>query len=120
MVSTARDLALYGAALRDGRLLNPESMAFLTDWFPTGERRQMGHNVTRFEYASDGLALIGHNGSVLGFTGSLYWVEGADVVVAVVANVGTMHSGGVPGSAFSVARAREFVDGAMAVAGGGR
>ena len=120
MVSTARDLALYGAALRDGRLLNPESMAFLTDWFPTGERRQMGHNVTRFEYASDGLALIGHNGSVLGFTGSLYGVEGADIVVAVVANVGTMHSGGVPGSAFSVARAREFVDGAMAVAGGGR
>ena len=28
MVSTARDLALYGTALRDGRLLNPESMAF--------------------------------------------------------------------------------------------
>jgi len=119
MVATARDLALYGAALRDGRLLNPESMAFLTDWFPVDERRQMGHNVSRFEYP-DGLALVGHDGSVLGFTGSLYWVEGADVVVAVVSNVGTMHSGRVPGSAFSVARAREFVDAAMSVVGVGR
>ena len=116
MVATARDLALYGVALRDGRLLNPESMAFMTEWFPIGERRQMGHNVSRSEYP-DGLAVIGHNGSVLGFTGSLYWVEGADVVVAVVSNVGTMHSGRVPGSASSVARAREFVDLATSVAG---
>jgi len=116
MVASARDLALYGAALRDGRLLDPESMEFLTDWFPTGERRQMGHNVSRSEFP-DGLALIGHGGSVLGFTGSLYWVEGGEVVVAVLANVGTMHSGRVPGSASSVARAREFVDLARSVAG---
>jgi len=115
MVATARDLALYGAALRDGRLLNEESMAVLTDWFPVNDRVQMGHNVTRTTYP-DGLAVIGHNGSVLGFTGSLYWVEGGDAVVAVVANVGTMHSGRVPGSASSVARAREFVDAAIAVA----
>jgi len=115
MVATARDLALYGAALRDGRLLNAESMAFLTDWFPVNDRVQMGHNVTRTTYP-DGLAAIGHNGSVLGFTGSLYWVEGGDAVVAVVANVGTMHAGSVPGSAFSVARTREFVDAAIAVA----
>ena len=51
------------------------------------------------------------------FSGSLYWVEGADVVVAVVCNVGTMHSGKVPGSDSSVAKAREFVDLATKVAG---
>ncbi len=119
MVASARDLALYAVALRDGRLLQPESMAFLLDWFPAGEGRQVGHNVFRTEY-SDELAIIGHSGSVLGFTGSLYWVEGADVVVAVVANVGTMHSGRVPGSAGSVARNRAFIQAAMRVAAGGR
>ena len=116
MVASARDLALYGVALRDGRLLKPESMAFLTEWFPVSDDTQVGHNIFRNEYP-DGPALIGHGGSVLGFTGSLYWVEGADVVVAVVCNVGTMHSGEVPGSASSVAKAREFVDLAIKVAG---
>ncbi len=116
MLASARDLAVYGVALRDGRLLQPGSMEFLTEWFPGGNGRQVGHNVFRDEYP-DGLALIGHGGSVLGFTGSFYWVEGADVVVAVLCNVGTMHAGAVPGSAFSVARAREFVDLAMRMAG---
>jgi D-alanyl-D-alanine carboxypeptidase len=109
MVASARDLAAYGVALRDGQLLKPESMEFLLDWLPAGGGRQVGHNVFRTEFA-DGLALIGHTGSVLGFTGALYWVEGTDVVVAAVANVGTMHSGRVPGSAGSVARARAFID----------
>jgi D-alanyl-D-alanine carboxypeptidase len=118
IVASARDLALYGVALRDGRLLNSGSMEFLTEWFPAREGTQVGHNVFRSEYP-DGTAVIGHNGSVLGFTGSLYWVEGADVVVAVVSNVGTMHSGQVPGSASSVARAREFIEVAMKVAEGG-
>ncbi|MFL2840291.1 MAG: serine hydrolase domain-containing protein [Pseudohongiellaceae bacterium] len=117
MVASARDLALYGAALRDGRLLQPESMDFLTEWFPGSVEngRQIGHNVFRYEYP-DGLALIGHGGSVLGFTGSLYWVKDADVVVAVVCNVGTMHSGSVPASAESVGRTREFTDLAIRMA----
>ena len=44
-------------------------------------------------------------------------VEGADVVVAVVANVGTMHSGRVPASAGSVAQSRAFIEQAMRVVG---
>ena len=118
MVASARDLALYVVALRDGLLLEPESMEFMLDWFPAGEGVQIGHNVFRYEYPDD-LVLIGHSGSVLGFTGSMYWVEGTDLVVAVVANVGTMHSGSVPGSAESVARARAFIDQAIRVAGAG-
>jgi D-alanyl-D-alanine carboxypeptidase len=118
MVASARDLALYVVALRDGLLLEPESMDFMLDWFPAGDGVQIGHNVFRSEY-SDGLVLIGHGGSVLGFTGSMYWVEGTDVAVAVVTNVGTMHSGRVPASAGSVARARAFIDQAMRVAGAG-
>jgi D-alanyl-D-alanine carboxypeptidase len=118
MVATARDLARYAVALRDGRLLKPESMKFLTTWFPAGEGSQVGHNVFRREYPG-GVAVIGHNGDVLGFTGSFYWVEGADAVVAVVANVGSMHStsagtgaapaGKVPGTAYLVADDKRFI-----------
>jgi len=117
MVATARDLVLYARALRDGRLLKPESMRFLMDWFPAGTGLQVGHNLFRTDRA--GGALIGHNGDVLGFTGSFYWIEGADVVVAVVANVGSMHAteagtgaaeaGQVPGTAYLVAMSEPFV-----------
>ena len=93
-------------------------MDFMLDWFPAGGGEQVGHNVFRYEY-SDGLVLIGHSGSVLGFTSSTYWVEGTDVAVAVLTNVGTMHSGMVPASASSVARARAFIDQALRVAGAG-
>jgi D-alanyl-D-alanine carboxypeptidase len=108
MVATARDLALYAVALRDGRLLSSESMKFMTDWFPAGPGAQVGHNLFRRSYPA-GVTVIGHNGDVLGFTGSFYWMEGADVVVAVVCNVGAMHSGTVPGTAYTVAGSPEFV-----------
>jgi D-alanyl-D-alanine carboxypeptidase len=118
MVATARDLARYAAALRDGRLLKPESMKILTAWVPAGAGEQVGHNVFRSVYP-DGVAVIGHDGDVLGFTGSFYWVEGADVAVAVVSNVGSMHStsagtgaapaGKVPGTAYLVAKDERFI-----------
>lgn len=115
MVATARDLALYGVALRDGRLLKPQSMKFMTEWVPAGDGMYVGHNVFRFDYAG-GLTLIGHAGNVLGFTGCLYWIEGGDAVVTVVCNVGSMHSGGVPGVAYIVGMRREFIEAAMRVA----
>jgi D-alanyl-D-alanine carboxypeptidase len=125
MVATARDLALYAVALRDGRLLKPASMKFMTDWFPAGQGVQVGHNVFRTAYP-DGVALIGHSGDVLGFSGTFYWVEGADVVVAVLCNVGSMHSisagtglaeaGKLPATAHLVATGKRFVDLATQVA----
>ncbi len=115
MVASATDLALYGKALRDGQLLKPESMAFMMDWFQVREDRWVGHNVFKSAYP-DGLVTIGHSGDVLGFNGSLYWVEGEDVVVAVLGNVGAMHSGRVPITAAGVARKREFLDAARKLA----
>lgn len=119
MIATACDLARYGAALRGGQLLNPESMKFLTEWYTIDDRSQVGHNVFRDTYPS-GAALVGHDGNVLGFTGSLYWIEGVDVVVAVVANVGSMHSTSagtgtaaadqVPGTASLVSRQPRFIE----------
>ena len=114
MVASAVDLVMYGKALRDGQLLKPESMAFMMDWFPIREGRWVGHNVFKSQYA-DGLVTIGHSGDVLGFNGALYWVEGEDVVVAVLGNVGAMHSGPVPITAAGVARNREFTDAALSL-----
>jgi D-alanyl-D-alanine carboxypeptidase len=50
MVATPRDLALYAAALRDGRLLSSRSMQFVTSWFPAGDWGQVGHNLFRVEH----------------------------------------------------------------------
>jgi D-alanyl-D-alanine carboxypeptidase len=109
MVATAPDLALYGVALRDGRLLGPQSLDFMTRWVPTGKDGvQVGHNVFRW-IQPEGFAHIGHNGDVLGFSGSLYWLEGSDVVVAGMCNVGTMHSGEVPMGLNSIIKAKEFL-----------
>ncbi len=116
MIATARDLALYGAALRDGRLLSPQSMKFMTDWsVSTGEWGQIGHNLFRTTLP-DSETIIGHAGDVLGFSGSLYWIDGTDAVVAVLSNVGSMHSGKVPGTAYTVARDPRFVKLAAEVA----
>ena len=115
MVATARDLALYAVALRDGRLLSSQSMEFMTEWSPADERWQVGHNLFRHQYP-EGLAIVGHYGDVLGFTAALYWVEGTDTVVAVLCNVGAMHSGEVPGTAYSVAEKMELIDLAVRVA----
>lgn len=114
MVATAQDLALYTVALRDGRLLRSQSMEFMTEWFPVEEGVQVGHNLYHIEYP-DSLSIIGHNGDVLGFTGSMYWIEGVDAAVSVLCNVGAMHSGAVPGKAPSVAQSREFIELVMRV-----
>jgi hypothetical protein len=90
-----------------------------------GEGVQVGHNLFRTVYPGD-VAIIGHDSDVLGFTGSFYWVEGADLVVTVISNVGSMHStsvgngsaagGQVLGTAYSVAKDKRFIDLAMKVA----
>jgi D-alanyl-D-alanine carboxypeptidase len=116
IVATARDLALYGAALRDGKLLKPKSMQFMTQWFPTGKDTQVGHNLFREEHPG-GFALIGHNGSVLGFSASLYWIEGADAVVAAMCNVGAMHSGEVPNGLNSTVKKKEFLETVLQLTG---
>lgn len=109
MVATAQDLARYAVALRDGRLLTDQSMEYMTEWFPIEEGVQVGHNLYRIEYP-DGPAIIGHNGDVLGFSGSMYWIEGRDAAISVLCNVGAMHSGSVPGKAPAVALSNEFIE----------
>lgn len=113
MAAAAGDLALYAAALSQGQLLSPESMALLQQWFPVSDNLDVGHGVfkTRIE---PGVSLIGHMGSVLGYTGSMQWLAGSDLVMVVLANVGTMHIGESLPSAASVASSRAFIEAAVA------
>ena len=101
MVVTASDLAKYAAAYRAGDLLTPASMAYAQDWRRIGEMEDVGHGLFRRREAN--VPLIGHSGSVLGFTGAMYWHETEDIAVAIVANVGTMHIGQDLPGAYSIA-----------------
>lgn len=114
MVSSAPDLVRFGVALRDGRLLGAESMASLMAWTPISETQDMGHGIFRRRQiqGADGAdgAWIGHFGSVLGFTGALWWKEKGDAVLAVVGNVGTVHCGQVPSSGAHVVIQSDMLD----------
>ena len=91
MVSSPRDLVMFGRALRDGKLLKPRSMAFMQAWAPAFPSMKAGHGL--FEIRTDAGPAIGHTGGVLGFSASLWWLESGDAVVAVLANLGTVHAG---------------------------
>lgn len=106
MVSTPSDIARLALALRDARIVSPASLQFMTQWTPAWKDAEVGHGLFRTRTGAGNV--IGHNGSVLGFTGSFYWTEQGDAVVAVSSNVGTMHAGEVPASAAHVARKSEF------------
>ena len=63
-----------------------------------------------------GLELIGHMGSVLGYTGAMHWLADQDLSMVVLANVGTMHIGSSQPSAASVAFNTDFIQAAKACA----
>jgi D-alanyl-D-alanine carboxypeptidase len=106
MISSPRDLVTFAIALRDGRLLDPSRLAVMRDWKPARPYADMGHGVFRFK--GRGGETQGHNGSTLGFTSSLWWAEAGDVAVAALANVGAMHAGATPPTAYDVALFSEF------------
>ncbi len=112
MVATAQDLAKYVAAFRAGKLLSPESMAFVQKWFPVDEKLKVGHGLF-YRKTSDGHSLLGHTGSVLGYTGAINWFEAEDVAIVVLANVGTMHIGQKLPNAASVAIDSDFLKAAL-------
>ncbi|KAI9742376.1 MAG: hypothetical protein M1818_003909 [Claussenomyces sp. TS43310] len=93
MATTAYDLSLFLQALRGGRLVSPAGMTLMNTWLPVGEKVQVSHGLFRTE--TDGGYLIGHNGSVLGFTGCAWWAEEEDCVATLLANVGSVHAGPV-------------------------
>lgn len=98
MLSSPSDLIKFATALRDGRLLNTESLATMKMWQPTtNAASEIGHCLFKMK-DSEGNAWLGHFGGVLGFTGALWWKDEGDCVLSVLSNVGTMHAGKVPTS----------------------
>ena len=117
MVATARDLAMYAAAFRAGRLLSPASMAFIQQWRPINQRSQIGHGLF-YNQTAGGQSMLGHMGAVLGYTAAMHWLEDSDLAIAVVANVGTMHIGQNLPNAATIAMDDNFIQQARAVACG--
>ncbi|KAE8442957.1 hypothetical protein EG329_002495 [Mollisiaceae sp. DMI_Dod_QoI] len=108
MISSPADLLKFAIPLRDGKLLSPSSMKVLKAWQPARPEAEIGHGLMRFKSPLGYGTWLGHNGSVLGFTGALWWKEDADCAVSALANVGTMHSGNVPSSAQQVVLGTKF------------
>ncbi len=116
MVASARDLARYAAAYRNGKLLKAESMAFVKQWFPVNDKYQVGHGLFHTVISPSKHPVLGHSGSVLGYTGALYWHEEKDISIVVLANVGTMHIGQSLPNASSVAMGTDFMEQAIVFA----
>ena len=95
MVSTASDMVRFALALRDGKLLKPESMRFMMEWRPATSEQEVGHGLFR-THQLGGEYTIGHSGGVLGFGANMYWIDNADVVIVGLTNVGTANSGAIP------------------------
>jgi D-alanyl-D-alanine carboxypeptidase len=92
MVATARDLALFARALRDGHVVGPAALARMSAFRPTDDKDEdMGQGLARDRYGKE--VLIGYTGNVLGFGAAVGWVPNEDVVIALMTNVGAMHAG---------------------------
>jgi D-alanyl-D-alanine carboxypeptidase len=96
MVSSASDLVRWVQELRDGKLLSPQTHRDALTHFPPREPRTSGlqylQGIGRTENFFRGATRLGHSGGVLGFSAAMYWLEGTDVAVALLANVGRMHT----------------------------
>lgn len=106
LVSTPSDLALFGLALRDARIVSPASRKFMMEWTLAWKGAEVGHGLFRMGNAAG--TLIGHDGGVLGFTSSFFWAEAGDAIVAITSNVGVMHVGSALPSAGTIAHQSDF------------
>jgi D-alanyl-D-alanine carboxypeptidase len=116
MISSSTSIAALAIALRDGHLLSPAIMKVLQDWRPIGKHGEVGHGAFRLENTSGYGRWIGHNGSVLGFSSSMWWKDrkgddggDEDCAIALLANVGTVHAGKVPSDSESVVWDTDFL-----------
>jgi len=84
-------------------------MEVLQARMPVSDTTDVGHGLFRVSTPRNG-KWLGHNGSTLGFTGTVLWKEEGDCVISVLANVGTMHCGSVPSDASQVVFRSCFLD----------
>ena len=97
IVSSAGDLVRWARAIRDGELLGTGMQQEVFTYHPPEEGGGRGFRYLQgIAWTEDfyrGVAAYGHSGGTLGFTAYMYWLDGTDVIVVMLANVGGMHSG---------------------------
>ncbi|HEX6588060.1 MAG TPA: serine hydrolase domain-containing protein [Longimicrobiales bacterium] len=93
LVSDVRDLAAFGQAIADGRLLSANARGEMwTKQTPEGEASYgLGWNVSDIE----GHRVVGHSGGSMGATAMLIVLPEDDVVVAVLGNSSDISHGGI-------------------------
>lgn len=95
MVASAGDLVRFARALRDGQLLSPAMQQEMFTYRPPqdGGSREYMQGIARSYDIHERYPLVGHSGGTLGFTTRMHWLEGIDLILVVMTNIGTMHSG---------------------------
>ena len=107
MVASAGDLVRFARALRDGKLLSPAMQQEMFTYRPpqdrvppqagvpaqTGNNREYMQGIARSREMHERYPLVGHSGGTLGFSTRMHWLEGIDLILVVMTNIGTMHSG---------------------------
>lgn len=95
MVASASDLVRFARALRDGKLLTSAMQQEMFTFRPPadGGSREYMQGIARTRTAHALYPLVGHSGGTLGFSTMMHWLEGIDLIVVVMTNIGGMHSG---------------------------
>jgi D-alanyl-D-alanine carboxypeptidase len=118
LLATARDLAVFARALRDGAVVGPQGMRRMLDFTPTRDETDPGSAVGEglFREQLEGATLIGEDGGVLGFGAVMGWLEHEDLVVVVMTNVGSMHSGDAAYYPLRLVKSARFIHAARRLA----
>lgn len=95
MVASAGDLVRFARALRDGKLLSPAMQQEMFTYRPPqdGGNREYMQGIARSREIHERYPLVGHGGGTLGFITRMHWLEGIDLILVVMTNIGAMHSG---------------------------
>ena len=95
MVCTAVDLLRWAQALNGGKFPGPDVREEMLAYHPpkTGSRDsfQYMQAICRMENFYQDKTFVGHSGGTLGFSAMMDWIEGTDITIVCLINVGTMH-----------------------------
>ena len=96
IVSSAHDIATWGRALYGGQLLEPESVAEMTDFEATpfaGGTYGLGTRTRLFQ----GRRAAGHTGSLRGFMAAMWHMPAENVTIVVLTNLGRIDANPIVG-----------------------
>jgi len=86
LVSTVDDLARWDAALLQGKLLKPETMAEYTKAVPLNNGNSSHYALGWFIHSDRGVSLVEHGGNTAGFSAEIYRVPSAKTSVILLTN----------------------------------